>query len=242
MTILKRATALLQPFMDEARRATWLALAFHGEHRDIHDAIPQSGAPADFTVRCVRLLLDRGCVGSRHALALLLEVVRAEAGDEQQGAFQALIEERDMECRQAFAGDAPPAQPPSREEARNEQQARRRGGDPVVSTDHSGDGDHSLKTTTAPNVASGAPRVFVSYAWEDDEYRVWVERLATRLTQDGIDARLDAWHCRNQTIPEFMNSEARNADKVLIVWCGPQLFDRRFRVDLPRRCSGMMRV
>src|SRR6266852_8917256 len=37
-------------------------------------------------------------------------------------------------------------------------------------------------------------RVFISYAWEDDEYRALVKSLAVRLREDGIDARLDAWH------------------------------------------------
>jgi len=63
-------------------------------------------------------------------------------------------------------------------------------------------------------------RVFISYAWEDDDYRLLVKRLATRLCSDGIDARLDAWHLQGTTIPEFMNREVRKADKVLVV-CSP---------------------
>jgi len=59
MDILQRATQLLQPFMGEDRRDTWLTVAFH-EHRGIYDAIRQNGATADFTVRCVSRLLDRG--------------------------------------------------------------------------------------------------------------------------------------------------------------------------------------
>jgi tetratricopeptide (TPR) repeat protein len=66
------------------------------------------------------------------------------------------------------------------------------------------------------------PRVFLSYAWEDDAYRQRVESFATRLRQDGIDARLDAWHVDGTvTIPEFMASEVRNADKILLV-CSPK--------------------
>ena len=64
-------------------------------------------------------------------------------------------------------------------------------------------------------------RVFISYAWENDEYRTLVKRLATRLRRDGIDARLDAWHLEGLTIPEFMSREVRNADKVVVV-CSPQ--------------------
>jgi hypothetical protein len=101
MDILQRATQLLRPFMSEERRDTWLSLAFHAQYRSIYDAIPQAGATADFTVRCVRTLLDRGCLGPRHALSLLLEVVRNEAGAETQAQFQSLIDELDPSCSEA---------------------------------------------------------------------------------------------------------------------------------------------
>ncbi|WP_313929254.1 CHAT domain-containing protein [Pseudoxanthomonas sp.] len=98
MDILQQATQLLRPMMDEKRRDTWLSFAFGAEHRDIYDSIDQSGATLDFTVGCVRRLLGRGCVGSRHALSLLLEVVRGDAGDQHQGSFQNLIDELDRQC------------------------------------------------------------------------------------------------------------------------------------------------
>ena len=61
-------------------------------------------------------------------------------------------------------------------------------------------------------------RVFISYAWEDSEYRLWVQRLATTLRQDGVDVRLDAWHRQmGQDLPSFMNAEVRNADRVLVL-------------------------
>ena len=68
-------------------------------------------------------------------------------------------------------------------------------------------------------------RVFISYAWEDGEdgeYRYWVARLAAQLRNDGVDARLDRWHLQSgQTIPDFMDSEIRQADKVLVL-CSPK--------------------
>ena len=71
--------------------------------------------------------------------------------------------------------------------------------------------------------ATNAPvRVFISYAWEDDDYRDWVAQLAAQLRVDGVRARLDRWHLQDgQTIPEFMNSEVRKADKVLVL-CSPK--------------------
>jgi hypothetical protein len=86
-------------------------------------------------------------------------------------------------------------------------------------------------------VGAGAPRVFLSCAWEDGEYWVWARRLATRLRQDGINARLDAWHCRDRTIPEFMNSEARAADKVLIV-CSPRYREKVHAMEDGDRMTG----
>ena len=65
------------------------------------------------------------------------------------------------------------------------------------------------------------PRVFISYAWEDDQYRDWVERLARRLRDNGVEARLDKWHLEEgETIAQFMNREQRKADKVLVL-CSP---------------------
>ena len=70
----------------------------------------------------------------------------------------------------------------------------------------------------SPEATNAPVRVFISYAWEDDEYRDWVAQLAAQLRQDGVDAR---WHVeKGQSIPEFMNSEVRLADKVLIL-CSP---------------------
>jgi hypothetical protein len=109
--ILKRAAQLLSPHMAEERRDTWLTLAFHAQHRKVYDTIPQRGATADFVVVCVRTLLDRGCLGSRHALALLLETVRSAAGDERQGEFQALIDALDQRCDNTTATPSSAALP-----------------------------------------------------------------------------------------------------------------------------------
>lgn len=81
-------------------------------------------------------------------------------------------------------------------------------------------------------------RVFLSYAWESDKYRTWVKQLATRLRADGIDARLDAWHLpENGNIPEFMNSEIREADWVLVI-CSPAYQARVRQTEDGVRVSG----
>ncbi|EXI66627.1 MAG: Serine/threonine-protein kinase pkn1 [Candidatus Accumulibacter adjunctus] len=107
MTPLERATRLLQPQMGSERRDTLLTLAFHGELRPLYDAIDQAGASDAFTVACVRTLLERGCVGSRHALSLLLEVAQSRAGDEKRADFAELIAELDAGCVREPDADCP---------------------------------------------------------------------------------------------------------------------------------------
>lgn len=109
MDILTQAMKLLRPLMDKERRDTWLTLAFAGGHRDIYDNINQAGTTLDFTVHCISRLQSRGCVGSRHALSLLLEVVRGDAGDELQDSFQSLIDELDGCCRGVAGAAVHPA-------------------------------------------------------------------------------------------------------------------------------------
>ncbi len=94
--LLPRAVALLQPYMDQTRRNTFITLAYFSNHRAIYDSVDQTGSAADFTTRCVRILLARGRIGKGHALSLLLDQVRREAaGDDRQREFLDLIEELD---------------------------------------------------------------------------------------------------------------------------------------------------
>jgi len=88
-------------------------------------------------------------------------------------------------------------------------------------------------------VSNGAPvRVFLSYAWEDDAYKENVERLATRLCEEGIDARLDAWHAVDGvTIPDFMDVEIRKADKILVC-CSPKYRSKVHAMQEGEKISG----
>jgi hypothetical protein len=87
-------------------------------------------------------------------------------------------------------------------------------------------------------VAPAPKRVFLSYAWESDEHRLWVKQLAVRLRHDGVDARLDDWDLpKNGNIPEFMNREVREADWVLVV-CSPGYQQRVRDTEDGKRVSG----
>jgi hypothetical protein len=63
-----------------------------------------------------------------------------------------------------------------------------------------------------------APRVFVSYSWDDPEHIAWVLRLATRLREDGVDVVLDRWDTRlGSDLSLFMEKAADTSYRVLIV-------------------------
>jgi hypothetical protein len=71
-----------------------------------------------------------------------------------------------------------------------------------------------------------APKVFVSYSWDDDRHRDWVRDLASRLRSDGVDAGLDRWKLApGDQQPEFMERAVRENDFVLIV-CSTMYKDR----------------
>ena len=62
------------------------------------------------------------------------------------------------------------------------------------------------------------PRVFISYSWDDDQHKIWVRDLATKLRGDGIDVTLDQWHVRlGEQVPAFMERAVRENDFVLII-------------------------
>lgn len=75
---------------------------------------------------------------------------------------------------------------------------------------------------------SGAPtpRVFVSYSWDNEDHRSWVRSFATRLREDGVDAKLDQWNVRlGDPLTQFMEASIRDNDFVLII-CTPGYRDR----------------
>jgi hypothetical protein len=65
------------------------------------------------------------------------------------------------------------------------------------------------------------PKAFISYAWEGEETKTWVKRLATQLRGNGIDAKLDQWEViPGDQMPHFMEKSVRENDYVIIV-CSP---------------------
>lgn len=74
-----------------------------------------------------------------------------------------------------------------------------------------------------------APKVFVSYSWDDEEHRDWVNSFAARLRADGVDAKLDQWDVHlGDPLPEFMEGAVRENDFVLVI-CTPKYKERSDR-------------
>jgi hypothetical protein len=70
------------------------------------------------------------------------------------------------------------------------------------------------------------PNTFISYSWDDDEHREWVQTFATRLRGDGVNVTLDKWQTAPGTqLPQFMETAIRENDFVLIV-CTPRYKQR----------------
>src|SRR5882672_7221560 len=62
------------------------------------------------------------------------------------------------------------------------------------------------------------PKVFISYSWESDEHKNWVRSLSERLTQNGVNVRLDQWHIGpGQSLTQFMEAEVQTCEFVLVV-------------------------
>lgn len=65
------------------------------------------------------------------------------------------------------------------------------------------------------------PKVFISYAWEDD-VKIWVKEFADRLKSDGVEVHLDQDDLiLGDRLPKFMEEQITTADYVLII-CTPK--------------------
>jgi hypothetical protein len=215
MNLLQRATQLLRPLMGEERRATSLSLAFFDDHRLLYDAIRQDGATTDFTVRCVRHLLDRGCLGTRHALSLLLEVVRSDAGDQLQDSFQSLIDELDRQCvasQTAGTAESRKGVPPA-SCAAHPAGAVIRG---TVSNTATAPPFPAAQARQQSAAAAAAKRdFFVSYNQAD---RDWAEWIAWQLEEAGYTTVIQAWdfHAGHNFVVE-MDRAARESRRTIAV-------------------------
>lgn len=72
-----------------------------------------------------------------------------------------------------------------------------------------------LNLTTSP--ATKAPRVFMSYAWENETHQEWVKKLADDLFRMGITVKADFYELHaGKSLVDFMG-QLSNQDKVVLV-------------------------
>ncbi len=65
---------------------------------------------------------------------------------------------------------------------------------------------------------SETKRVFISYAWDSEEHKEWVLKLATDLRHHGVDAILDQWDVRlGDDLPFFMEQGLTESHLVICV-------------------------
>ena len=61
-------------------------------------------------------------------------------------------------------------------------------------------------------------KIFVSYAWNNEEHKKWVLKLATNLRHHGVDAILDQWDVRlGDDLPFFMEQGLTESHLVICV-------------------------
>lgn len=62
------------------------------------------------------------------------------------------------------------------------------------------------------------PRTFISYTGVNKNNRKWVKEFATKLRENGVDARVDMFHLKaGQDLPQWMANEIVLADKVILI-------------------------
>ena len=91
---------------------------------------------------------------------------------------------------------------------------------------HSGVGTNPAQSKSPVNETKSVPadkagQTFISYSWDSEEHKTWVESFATTLRQNGVDVVLDRWHLPPGTdMYHFVERSVRSAQFVLVI-CTP---------------------
>jgi tetratricopeptide (TPR) repeat protein len=79
-----------------------------------------------------------------------------------------------------------------------------------------------------------APKVFISYASEDQAHSDWVRELASRFRADGFDVSLDRWGARPGDELRHFSGQSRRDDCFLFLVCTPS-----YKIELDRRLESV---
>ena len=81
---------------------------------------------------------------------------------------------------------------------------------------------------------AGPPKVFISYASEDQPHSDWVRELGSRFRADGFDVSLDRWGARPGDELRHFSGQSRRDDCFLLLVCSPN-----YQFELDRRLESI---
>ena len=65
-----------------------------------------------------------------------------------------------------------------------------------------------------------APKVFISYSHDSDEHKQWVQDLAEKMVNHGIEITLDQWDLKpGDNLPGFMEKSSPDHSDYIIIIC-----------------------
>ena len=66
--------------------------------------------------------------------------------------------------------------------------------------------------------SQNTPICFISYSWDSDDHKIWVLRLAEKMRENGVDARLDQWDLSlGYDLYQYLESSISKSDYVVII-------------------------
>lgn len=76
-----------------------------------------------------------------------------------------------------------------------------------------------INRTKINEIPAGAPVVFISYSWDDDDHNAWVLKLAGMLRDNGVDVIFDKYDLKaGKNLIHFMEQAIKRANKIIIIF------------------------
>lgn len=79
-----------------------------------------------------------------------------------------------------------------------------------------------------------SPSVFISYSWDSESHKAWVLNLANRLTENGVDVKLDQYDLKlGRNLTHYMERAVEEVDKVVMI------FTENYKLKAEGRTGGV---